>query len=100
MTRAELIADLAAGNPHLRLAHMELIIDAVFGRITSALASGDRVELRGFGTFTIKRRNARAGRNPRTGEAVSVCEKTVPFFKASRDFHDRLNRPAKSKTTR
>jgi integration host factor subunit beta len=100
MTRAKLIADLAASRPHLRGADAELIIDVVFDQIAQALANGDRVELRGFGTFTVRQRKARTGRNPRTGEAVSVGERTVPFFKASRDFHDRLNGPAKAKTAR
>ena len=59
--------------------------------ITAALARGDRVELRGFGAFSIKRRDARLGRNPRTGDSVSVDEKHIPFFKTGKQLRDRLN---------
>ncbi len=72
MTRSDLIAELAADNSHLRQADVELIVATIFDHITAALARGERVELRGFGAFTVKRRNARIGRNPRTGETVSV----------------------------
>jgi integration host factor subunit beta len=92
LTRAQLIADLAASNPHLRVADVELIAATIFDHITDALARGARVDLRGFGTVTVKRRDARDGRNPRTGEPVAVDEKTVPFFKAGRQLHARLNR--------
>jgi integration host factor subunit beta len=81
MTKSELIAELAVSNPHLRGADVELIVATVFDQITGALSRGERVELRGFGAFTVKRRSARTGRNPRTGEAVPVDEKAVPFFK-------------------
>ena len=92
MTRAELIAELAASNPHLRQADAELIVATIFDQITAALARGERVELRGFGAFTVKQRSARIGRNPRTGETVQVGEKTMPFFKAGKEMRDRLNR--------
>ncbi len=92
MTKSELIAELAASNPHLRGADVELIVATIFDQITGALARGERVELRGFGAFTVKRRNARTGRNPRTGEAVPVDEKAVPFFKAGKELRDRVNR--------
>jgi integration host factor subunit beta len=92
MTKSELIAELAAGNPHLRGADVELIVATIFDEITGALARGERVELRGFGAFTVKRRNARTGRNPRTGEAVPVDEKAVPFFKAGKELRERVNR--------
>ena len=92
MTKSGLIAELAASNPHLRVADVELIVEAVFGQITSALARGQRVELRGFGAFTVKRREARIGRNPRTGEAVPVEAKSVPFFQAGNLLRARLNR--------
>jgi len=97
MTKSELIAELAAGNPHLHSADVELIVATIFDEITAALARGERVELRGFGAFTVKRRNARTGRNPRTGEAVPVDEKAVPFFKAGKELRERVNR---GKTTR
>ena len=76
---------------------MELIVATVFDEITGALARGERVELRGFGAFTVKRRNARTGRNPRTGETVPVEEKAVPFFKAGKELRERVNngKPAK-----
>ena len=92
MTKSELIAELADNNPHLRGADVELIVATIFDQITIALARGERVELRGFGAFTVKRRNARTGRNPRTGEAVPVDEKAVPFFKAGKELRDRVNR--------
>ena len=91
MTRADLIADLAASNRHLRQADVELIVQAVFDNIASALARGQRVELRGFGAFTVKRIKARVGRNPRTGEEVPVDEKVRPHFKTGRELHARLN---------
>ena len=92
LTRSELITELAASNPHLLKADVELIVATVFDRITDALVRGDRVELRGFGIFTVKRRNARIGRNPRTGAPVPVDEKARPFFKTGRELRDRLNR--------
>lgn len=92
MTRSELIADLASANPHLTGRDIELIVSTVFDEITAALSRGERVELRGFGAFTVKRRNARTGRNPRTGEAVPVDEKAVPFFKAGKELRERVNR--------
>jgi integration host factor subunit beta len=92
LTRAELIADIAADNPHLRVVDVELIVTTIFDQITAALARGARVELRGFGAFRVKRRNARIGRNPRTGVVVSVDEKTMPFFKAGKELRYRLNR--------
>lgn len=94
MTKSELIAELATSNPHLRSADVELIVGTIFDEITTALARGERVELRGFGAFTVKRRNARTGRNPRTGETVDVDEKAVPFFKAGKELRERVNRAA------
>ena len=92
LTRSDLIMELAASNPHLLKADVELIVATVFDRITDALVRGDRVELRGFGIFTVKRRNARIGRNPRTGERVPVDEKARPLFKTGRELRERLNR--------
>lgn len=91
MTRSELIAQLAQANPHLRPPDVELIVTTIFDEIIAALARGDRVELRGFGAFSVKRRDGRTGRNPRTGEAVEVDEKHVPFFKTGKLLRDRLN---------
>jgi integration host factor subunit beta len=92
VTRSELIAELAGANPHLRAADVEIIVGTIFEEISAALARGERVELRGFGAFTVKRRDARTGRNPRTGEAVPVDEKAVPFFKAGKELRERVNR--------
>ena len=92
MTKSELIAELASANPHLMSRDVELIVATIFDEITAALARGARVELRGFGAFTVKRRDARTGRNPRTGEAVPVNEKVVPFFKAGKELRERVNR--------
>lgn len=94
VTKSELIAELASANPHLRAADVEVIVGTVFDEITAALARGDRVELRGFGAFTVKRRDARTGRNPRTGAAVAVEEKAVPFFKAGKELRERVNHGA------
>jgi integration host factor subunit beta len=93
MTRSELIAGLAEDNPHLTVGDVERIVSAFFNEMTEALARGERVELRGFGAFTVKHRNARAGRNPRTGETVDVAQKSVPFFKAGKELRERINKP-------
>jgi len=91
MIKSELIERIAAENPHLYQRDVEKIVNAILDTITTALAQGDRVELRGFGMFRVKRRNARTGRNPRDGTQVPVSEKVVPMFKTSRDMHRRLN---------
>ena len=91
MIRSELIQKLADENPHLFQRDVELIVNTIFGEITDTMARGDRVELRGFGAFSVKKRDARIGRNPRTGESVSVSEKHVPFFKTGKLLRDRLN---------
>lgn len=91
MTKSELIQRLAERNPHLYMRDVEKIVDTVFDEITKALADGDRVELRGFGAFSIKERDARMGRNPRTGESVFVESKRLPFFKTGKALRERLN---------
>jgi integration host factor subunit beta len=91
MIRSELIQKIADANPHLTQRHVERLVNTVFEEIVSALARGDRVELRGFGAFSVKERDARVGRNPRTGEAVEVDQKRVPFFKTGKLLRDRLN---------
>ncbi|HEU0071231.1 MAG TPA: integration host factor subunit beta [Alphaproteobacteria bacterium] len=91
MTKSELILRLAELNPHLYHRDVERIVTAIFDEITTALARGDRVELRGFGAFSVKRRDSRVGRNPRTGSAVQVAEKSVPFFKTGKQLRERLN---------
>ncbi|MCA0961407.1 integration host factor subunit beta [Salipiger bermudensis] len=91
MIRSELIQKIAEDNPHLYQRDVERIVNTIFEEITNAMARGDRVELRGFGAFSVKKRDARLGRNPRTGEAVEVEEKHVPFFKTGKLLRDRLN---------
>lgn len=91
MTKSELILRLAERNPHLYQRDVERIVATVFDEISVALARGQRVELRGFGAFSVKRRDARQGRNPRTGETVAVTSKRIPFFKTGKQLRDRLN---------
>jgi integration host factor subunit beta len=92
--KSELVQRMAARNPHLYQRDIENIIDAILGEITNALARGERVELRGFGAFSTKQRQARTGRNPRTGDKVPVTEKLAPFFKTGKEMRERLNRSA------
>lgn len=91
MTKSELIARLIELNPHLTPRDAECVVATVFGEIADALADGDRVELRGFGAFSVKKRDARVGRNPRTGETVQVGVKNAPYFKTGKELRERLN---------
>ncbi|NRB16023.1 integration host factor subunit beta [Parasedimentitalea psychrophila] len=91
MIRSELIQKIAEENPHLYQRDVERIVNTVFEEVTGAMSRGDRVELRGFGAFSVKKRDSRVGRNPRTGETVQVDEKHVPFFKTGKLLRDRLN---------
>ena len=91
MIKSELVAKLAQANPHLYQRDVERIVSTIFDEICTALARGDRVELRGFGAFSVKNRPARVGRNPRTGQPVDVAEKFVPFFKTGKELRERLN---------
>ncbi|CAA7619502.1 MULTISPECIES: integration host factor subunit beta [Magnetospirillum] len=91
MTKSELIARLAEKNPHLYQRDVERIVTTIFEEIANALSRGDRVELRGFGAFSVKSRDPRQGRNPRTGEQVSVDAKAVPFFKTGKQLRELLN---------
>lgn len=91
MIKSELIAKLVDANPHLYQRDVEKIVSTIFDEISNALANGDRVELRGFGAFSVKHRPERQGRNPRTGATVNVEEKYVPYFKTGKDLRDRLN---------
>ena len=92
MIKSELIQKIATDNPHLYQRDIERIVNVILEEIISALTRGDRVELRGFGSFAVKHRAARQGRNPRTGETVFVDEKFVPFFKTGKELRQRLNR--------
>ncbi|AVO36558.1 integration host factor subunit beta [Pukyongiella litopenaei] len=91
MIRSELIQIIADENPHLYQRDVERIVNTVFEEMVRAMERGERVELRGFGAFSVKKRDARVGRNPRTGETVQVEEKHVPFFKSGKLLRDRLN---------
>jgi integration host factor subunit beta len=92
MIKSDLVTKIAAQNPHLYQRDVENIVNAILNEVTAALARGDRVELRGFGAFSVKHRPARTGRNPRTGEHVSVEKKSFPFFKTGKEMRERLNR--------
>ncbi|EQA97602.1 integration host factor subunit beta [Sphingobium baderi] len=92
MIRSELIQKLAEENPELGLQDVERIVDLFFKEIVDQLSSGGRVELRGFGAFTTREREARTGRNPRTGEPVPVSAKRVPYFKPGKEMRERLNK--------
>tara|TARA_Y100001934_G_C11610758_1_gene431995 strand:+ start:206 stop:490 length:285 start_codon:yes stop_codon:yes gene_type:complete len=91
MTKSELIARLAIANPHLYQRDIERIVSTIFDEISGALARGDRVELRGFGAFSVKSRDPRVGRNPRTGAAVEVGQKFTPHFKTGKQLREKLN---------
>src|SRR5919112_4199520 len=92
MIKSELVQRIAEHNPHLYQRDVENIVNAILDEISGAMARGDRVELRGFGAFSVKARPARLGRNPRTGAHVEVNEKVVPFFKTGKDMRVRLNK--------
>ncbi|TXM66916.1 integration host factor subunit beta [Methylobacterium sp. WL12] len=91
MIRSDLVLRLAAQNPHLYEKDCEAVVDAILGRIADALVAGDRVEIRGFGSFSVKERQAREGRNPKTGAPVSVSAEGALVFKAGREMQRRLN---------
>lgn len=91
MIRSELLQELHKDNPELRAEEIEQVADIFFDEIARRLAEGGRVELRGFGAFSTREREARSGRNPRTGETVDVAAKRVPYFKAGKEIRERLN---------
>jgi integration host factor subunit beta len=93
MTKSQLIQRIAELNPHLYQRDVERIVSTIFEEISTALADGNRVELRGFCAFSVKHRDARMGRNPRTGDTVQVAKKAVPFFKTGKKLREMLNRP-------
>lgn len=96
MIKSELVLRIAERNPHLYHRDVENIVNTVLDTITDALKNGDRVELRGFGAFSVKQRRARTGRNPRTGEQVTVEEKAAPAFKTGKELRQRLNGKAEN----
>jgi integration host factor subunit beta len=91
MIKSELVQKIADKNPHLYHRDLERIVNAVLDEVINAMKNGDRVELRGFGAFSVKSRNARMGRNPRTGTSVEVVAKRVPFFKTGKELRERVN---------
>jgi integration host factor subunit beta len=92
MIKSELIQRISSQNPHLFRPRIEKIVNVILDEMVDALSRGDRVELRGFGTFSVKIRGARPGRNPRTGAAVAVAKKSIPYFKTGKELRARLNR--------
>lgn len=92
MTKSELIARLASQNPSLYHRDIERLVNVIFDTIVTTLENGDRVELRGFGAFSVRERKARIGRNPRTGDSVQVEAKRMPFFKMGKGMKERLNK--------
>ena len=92
MIRSELLQALSADNPDLRPEEVEQVVDIFFDEIAARLAEGGRVELRGFGAFSTRQRDARTGRNPRSGDSVSVPAKKVPYFKPGKEVRERLNK--------
>ena len=92
MIKSELVERIAERIPHIYKRDAEHIVDAILEEVVVALSRGDRVELRGFGAFSVRSRRARIGRNPRTGEHVSVEQKSVPFFKTGKEMRERLNK--------
>ncbi|MPR11770.1 integration host factor subunit beta [Microvirga tunisiensis] len=100
MIKSELVQKLAEQNPHLYQRDIEIVVNAILDTIADALAQGGRVEIRGFGSFAVKRRDARTGRNPRTGKAVSISEKVVPFFKTGKEMRRRLNPTSQSRVAK
>jgi integration host factor subunit beta len=91
MIKSELIKRIASQNPHLFERDIEKIVNAILGEMVDALRRGDRVELRGFGTFSVKLRGPRQGRNPKTGAVVAVGKKAMPYFKTGKEMRARLN---------
>ena len=97
LIKSKLIQNITEANPHLFVRDVERIVNTIFNEITQSLADGKRVELRGFGAFSVQHRKQRAGRNPRTGEAVQVEEKFIPRFKTGKELRIKLN--SKNNTT-
>jgi integration host factor subunit beta len=92
MLKSELVRRIAAQNPHLYQSDLENVVNAILEEIAGSLLRRDRVEIRGFGVFSVRNRLARIGRNPRSGACVAVTQKFTPFFRAGKEMHQRLNR--------
>ncbi|NOS88906.1 MAG: integration host factor subunit beta [Methylococcaceae bacterium] len=91
MTKSELVEALARKQPHLALKDVELAVKSIIEKMNLALSSGERIEIRGFGSFSLHKRPPRIGRNPKTGESVSLAEKFVPHFKPGKELRDRVD---------
>jgi len=91
VTRSELIENIAKKNPNLLISEIEKIVNIIFSNITSSLAKGDRVEFRGFGVFSIHKREPRVAQNPRTGEKVKIGSRNIVHFKVGKELHEKLN---------
>jgi integration host factor subunit beta len=91
MTKSQLIETIAGKVPHINRNDVEVVINNIFDNMVQSLKSGDRVEIRGLGSFIVKHRRAREGRNPKSGEKVSVPEKRIPFFKAGKELKIRVD---------
>lgn len=91
MTKSELVALVAESRPDLTRKHAELVVNTIFDSMRDALCAGDRIEIRGFGSFQVRTRASRMGRNPKTGDPVEIAEKRVPFFKVGKQLRERVN---------
>ena len=91
LIKSQLIQNITDQNPHLYIKDVERIVNTIFSEITKSLSEGRRVELRGFGAFSVQKRKERVGRNPRTGDAVNVSEKYIPRFKSGKELRIKLN---------
>ena len=91
MTKRDLIDEINQRFPHLSHRDAEVIVNSIFDAMVDALGQGDRIEIRGFGSFVVKHRRAREGRNPKSGEIVSVAAKRVPFFKVGKELRLRVD---------
>ena len=91
MTKSELVALVAESRPDLTRKHAEMVVNTIFDAMKDALCSGDRIEIRGFGSFQVRTRASRLGRNPKTGDPVEITEKRVPFFKVGKELRERVD---------
>ena len=94
MTKSELIVKMTDRLPYLTHKDAEIIVNTIFDSMVDTLQNGDRIEIRGFGSFKVKHREARQGRNPKTGETVNIPAKRMPFFKIGKELNERINRPS------
>lgn len=91
MTKSELIEEVARNVDNFSRKDVELIVDTIFQSMSDSLSKGDKVEIRGFGSFKVKHREGRQGRNPKSGESIYIAPKKVPFFKAGKEIRERIN---------